>query len=87
MRLFNGALPKHLWAYLASVLMYPFYKNLPEERILSKPSLRPVIVGYVLTRVGCIAMVRMNNRVMVVEQLLLSHEFSFGINGGCNKSY
>jgi hypothetical protein len=78
----NGDLPKHLWAYLASVLMYPFHKKMPEERIpLADPALRPVTVGSVLTRFGCRVLVRMN-RLMVAEQLLLSHQFSYGVKGG-----
>jgi hypothetical protein len=40
-----------------------------------------VIVGSVLTRFGCKVMVRMN-RIAVAAQLLLSYQFSFGINGG-----
>jgi hypothetical protein len=76
----NGALPKNFWFYLASFLMYPFHKKLPEDRILAKPSLRPVTVGFVLSRFGWRVMVKMN-MVMVAEQLLLSHQFSFGING------
>jgi hypothetical protein len=79
--LYNGALPKNLWSYLASVLMYPFHKKLPEERNPAKPTLRPMTVTSVLTRIGCRVMVKMK-RVMVAEQLLLSHQFSFGINGG-----
>jgi hypothetical protein len=31
-RFSNGALPEDLWAYLASALLYPFHKKLPEER-------------------------------------------------------
>ena len=78
----NGALPQDLWAYLASALLYPFHKKLPEERTsITDPALRPVIVGYVLTRFGCRVMVRMN-RVAVASELLFSHQFSFGINGG-----
>jgi len=78
----SEALPQDLWAYLASALLYPFHKKLPEERTsVPDPALRPVIVGSVLTRFGCRAMVRMN-RVAVAADLLLSHQFSFGINGG-----
>ena len=78
----NGALPKHLWTYLASALMYPFHKLLLEDRVDPKdPALRPVTVGSVLTRFGCRVLVRMN-RMAVATQLLLSHQFSFGINGG-----
>jgi hypothetical protein len=85
-RFSNGALPDNLWAYLASALMYPFHKKLPEERTsLSDPALRPVTVGSVLTRFGCRVMVRMN-RLAVAAELLLSHQFSFGINGGVQQA-
>jgi hypothetical protein len=60
--------------------MYPFHKKLPGERSLAKLSLRPVTAGSVLTRLGCIVMVKMN-WVYVAVQLLLSHQFSAGING------
>jgi len=77
----NGALPKDLWTYLASALMYPFHKLLPEERIsVTDPSLRPVTMGYVITRFGCRILVWMN-RLAVAETLLLSHPFSFDIKG------
>jgi hypothetical protein len=73
----NGALPKDLWTYLASALMYPFHKKRSEERIsLTDPALRPVTVGYVIIRFGCRIMVRMN-RVTMAETFLLSHQFSF----------
>ncbi len=52
----NGALPKDLWTYLASALMYPFvlHKLLPEERIaMTDPVLRLVTVGSIITRFGC----------------------------------
>ena len=77
----NGALPENLWAYLASVLLYLFHKKLPEERTLvTNPALRPVNVGSVLTRFRCRVMVRMNGMAVATE-LLLSRQFSFGING------
>ena len=38
-------------------------------------------VGSVLTRFGCRVMVRIN-RLAVVAELLLSHQISFGVNGG-----
>jgi hypothetical protein len=80
-RFSNGALPKDLWAYLAYALMYPFHKKLAEERTsITDPALRPVTVGSVLTRFGCRVMVRMN-RLAVAAELLLSHQFSFGIHG------
>ena len=84
-RFSNGALPQDLRAYLASALLYPFYKKLPEERSsTTDPAFRPVTVGYVLTRFGCRVMVRMN--IMKVEaEVLLSHRLSIGINGGSNK--
>ncbi len=44
-------------------------------------NLRPVTVGSVITRFGCRIRVRMN-RLAVAETLLLSQQFSFGINGG-----
>ncbi len=82
----NVALPKNLWTYLASALMYPFHNLMMEERIDPKdPALRPVTVGSVLTRFGCRVLVRMN-KLAVAAQLLLSHQFSFGINGVFNKS-
>jgi len=62
--------------------MYPFHKLLPEERIsVIDPSLRPVTVGSVIARFGCRILVR-TNRLAVAENLLLSHQFSFGIKGG-----
>jgi len=62
--------------------MYPFHKKLPEERIsTTEPALRPVTIGSVLTRFGCRVMVRMN-RMVVAAELLLSHQFSFCIDGG-----
>jgi len=63
--------------------MYPCRKKLQEERNPShqiKPTLLPVTDGSVLTRFGCIVMVKMN-RVMVADQLLLSRKCSFMING------
>jgi len=82
-RFFNGALPKDLWTYLASALMYPFHKKLPEEKTSTMdPALRPVIVGSVLTRFGCRVMVVRMNRQVVAAELLPSRQFSFGINGG-----
>ena len=78
----NRSLSQDMWAYLASTLLYPFHKKLPEERTsITDPALRPVTVGSVLTRFDCKAMVRMN-KVAVAAELLLSHHFSFGINGG-----
>jgi hypothetical protein len=62
----NGALSDNLWSYMASVLMYPFHKKLPEDRSPSKPTLCRVTVGSILTRFGCKVMVKMN-RVMVAE--------------------
>ncbi len=54
----NGDLPKDLWAYLASALMYPFQKKLPEEMSpAGDPALRPVTVGSVITRFGSRVMV------------------------------
>ena len=41
--------------------------------------MRPVTVGSVLTRFGCRVMVRMN-KVVVAEEMMLSHQFSIGIN-------
>ena len=62
--------------------MYPFHTKLPEERTsITDPALRPVTVGLVLTRFGCRVMVRMNHLAVAAERLL-SHQFSFGINGG-----
>jgi len=81
-RFSNGDLPKFLWTYLASAIMHPFHKKLPEERTsITDPALRPVTVGSVITRFGCRVLVRMN-RLAVAENLLLSHQFSFGIKGG-----
>jgi len=78
-RFSNGALPQGLWAYLVSALIYPFHKKLPEERISTTyPALRPVTVGFVLTRFGCKVMVRMV-RLAVAEEMLLSHQISFVI--------
>ncbi len=49
-RFSNGSLPDNLWAYLASALLYPVHKKLPEERTsVTDPALRPVNVGSVLT--------------------------------------
>ena len=62
--------------------MYPFHKLLQEDRVsITDPSLRPVTVGSIITRFGCRILVRMN-RLAVAENLLLSHQFSFGIKGG-----
>ena len=73
----NGALSQDLWAYMVSALLYPFHKKLPEERTsVTDPALRPVTMGSVLTRFGCIVMVRMN-KVAVAAGLLLSHQFSW----------
>ena len=78
----NGALPQDMWAYLASAVVYPFHKKLPEERTsVTDPALRPVTVGSVLTRFGCKVIVRMK-RVAIATDSLLSHQISFGINGG-----
>ena len=62
----SGSLPENLWSYLASVLMYPFHKKLPEDRSPSKPTLRHGTVGFVLAHFGYKVMVKMN-RVMVAE--------------------
>ena len=78
----NGALPKDLWTYLASAMMYPFHKKLPKERVsTTDPALHPVTVGSVITRFGCRILVRMN-RLAVADVFLLSHQFLFGIKGG-----
>ncbi len=54
-----------------------------EERIDPKdPALRHVAVGSVLTRIGCCRVLVRMNRMAVAAQILLSHQFSFGINGG-----
>ena len=72
-RFSNGALPDNLWAYMASALMYPFHKELTEERTsVADPALRPVTVGSVLARFGCRVMVRMN-KLAVAAELLLPH--------------
>jgi hypothetical protein len=56
-----------------------------EERIDPKDHvLRPVTVGSVFTRFGCRVLVRMN-RLAVAAQLPLSHQFSFGVNGGAQQ--
>ena len=71
-----------MWAYLASALLYTFHKKLPKERTSTiDPALRPVTVGSVLTRFGCRVMVRMNGCAVAAE-VLLSHHYSFGFNGG-----
>ena len=81
-RFSNGALPQDMWAYLASALLYPFHKKLLEERTsTTNPALRPVTVQSVLTRFGCRVMVRIL-RLAIAAKLLLSHQFSFGVNGG-----
>jgi len=75
-------MPSDLWAYVAFALLYPSHKIWPEERtFIVDPALRPVTVGSILARFGCIVMVRMH-RVVLAKELLLSHQFSFGINGG-----
>jgi hypothetical protein len=63
--------------------MYLFHKKLVEERVISTTdhALRHVTVGSVISRFGCRILVRIN-RLAVVEVLLLSHQFSFGIKGG-----
>ena len=69
----NGSLPKDLWTYLAAALMYPFHKKLLEDRVaINDPTLRPVTVGSVITRVGCRILVKMN-MLAVADTLLLSH--------------
>ncbi len=85
-RFSNGALPGNLWAYLASALLYPFHKKLLEERSSStNPALRTVTVGSsVLIRFGCRVIVRMNKQAVAAE-MLLSHQLSFGINGGAQQ--
>ncbi len=71
-----------MWTYLAFALLYPFHKKLPEERAsTTNPALRHVTVGSALTRFDCRVMVRIN-RLAVAAELLLSHQFSVGINGG-----
>ena len=78
----NGPLPKDLWTYLASAVMYPFHTKLVEEGVSTTDhALRLVTVGSVITRFGCRILGRMN-RLAVAEVLLLSHQFSFGIKGG-----
>jgi hypothetical protein len=63
-------------------LLYAFHKKLPEESTsTTNPALRLVTVGSVLTRFGSRVMVRMNRQAVAAE-LLLSHKFSFSINGG-----
>ena len=60
-----------MWAYLASALLYLFHKKLPEKRTsTTDPTIRPVIVGSMLTRFGCRVMVRMNKMAVVAELLL-----------------
>ena len=62
--------------------MYPFHKLMFEDRIDPKdPELRHVIVGSVFTRFSYMVLVKMK-MIAVAAQLLLSHQFSFGINGG-----
>jgi hypothetical protein len=62
--------------------MYPFHKLLLEDRVDPKdPALRPNFEGSTLTRYGSRVLVRMN-RTAVAALLLLSHQFTFGINGG-----
>ncbi len=62
--------------------MYQFHKVLPEERIsVTDPSLSPVALGSVITRFGGRILVKMN-RLAAAENLLFSHQFSFGIKGG-----
>jgi hypothetical protein len=78
----NGELPKYLGAYMASALMYNFHKKLPKERVpFTDPTFRHVTIRSVLIRFRCRALVRMNN-IAVAEELLLSHQISFGVNGG-----
>ena len=82
----NGALPENLWTYLASALMYPFHKKLLEERTSTiDAALRLVIVGPIITRFGCRILVRMS-RLAVAESLLLSLQFSCGINEGIDQA-
>jgi len=53
-----------------------------EDRIdTTDPGLRIVTVGSVLARFGCRVLVKIN-RITVATHLLLSHQLSFGINGG-----
>ena len=73
---------------MASALLYPFHKKLPEERCKNgNLDLQLVMMSYVLTCFGCRVMVRMN-KIAVAKELLLSHRFSvMGITEGCNKSF
>ena len=78
-------MPQDMWAHLTSALLYPFHKKLSEERTsITDPALRHVTVGYDLTRFGCRVMVRMH-RLTVAADLLLSHQLSFGVNGGVHQ--
>ncbi len=43
---------------MAFVLMYPFHKKLPVERTPGKLALHPMTVGFILTRFGYRAMVK-----------------------------
>ncbi len=81
----NGLLPKNLWTYQASILMYSFHKMTTEVRDSGVDyALRLVTLGYVLTRLGCIVLVMMGREGMA-DQLLVSHKFSFGIRGGMHQ--
>ena len=63
-------------------LLFSFHKKPQENKSpIGDPAVRRVNVGSVLTRFRCRVMVRMN-RIAVAEVLLLSHQLSFGVNGG-----
>jgi hypothetical protein len=78
----NGLLPKPFWTFLSSAIMIPFHKIAQMERLLlSDPSLRPITIGALLTRLSVRTVLRMH-RKGIAENMLKSNQFSYGIPGG-----
>jgi hypothetical protein len=77
----NGDLPKPLWKFLSSAIMIPFHKLAQmERRLLADPRLRPITIGAMLTRFSARSVIRMK-RKGIVEVLLRSNLFSYGVPG------
>ena len=76
----NGLHPKPLWMFLSSAIMIPFHKIAQMERLLD-PSLCPITIGAMLTRFSVRTVLRMH-RKGIVEDMLKSNKFSYGISRG-----
>ena len=78
----NGLLPKRLWIVLSSAIMILFHKIAQMERILlTDPSLRPITIGALLTRLSVRKILRMYIKG-IAENMLKSNKFSYGISRG-----